>query len=864
MKKRILSLLLTMLLVFSFMPLGGVSASETDKTEAENAIAFVESIVGTVTVSKENVNRSEFVGAMAQLLKLDTSVAVAQVYSDVNSSNAYANAINQAYNLGWISYSENFRPSENITYPEAVKIAVFAMGYDAVAAAQGGYPTGYLWVADRIGLLNRLSMTEDQVLSKGELMIFMENMLNAKIAKIVGTGIMDTYDTEETLMEYYYDIYKVKGIIDATKHSSLTSETDEFPRDMISINGVSYYYDGYSDDYLGYNVHAYCRYDEEKQINKVVYLKFINNGVYEYNSTDYTSLNNGKIQFEDEDRTFSDKHTVDNSYILVYNGKKVTDKSNATTYLKNANGYVKLLDNDDDGSIDVIFVEDYRYIFVSEVNAEFEIISDQNSSENNLKLEEVDYVIYDKATGEEVGFEDIKISSVVGVAMSKDSKVAKLILCDEEISGTPESFGSDGVVFNGVEYDESAYYKKYYMSTHNKYEPGVYYFGINNDIVAYSASATNMTYGYVIQSSVSNGLDAVTKVKVLNDNGKVNIYELNDRVMFDGIWKDDDKCNMSALTNTLIKYGLSNGKIKYVDTPVDLTMESMYEESSYDSMTQATLPSIATTGRYRSNGYGFENGYYATKAAVFIIDESDVEYGSIVGNYGYLESGNQSYTGKITFYDVGGVGFAGAIVTTINAGDNLSKATNSGSVIHSVTQAIDDEGEECYKIKLMTYQGYLKTYYMDYDLMPTKSSGKILGFGDIVKTIVNNEDTRIINMYPIWDGETMTDESADGLFAESLQGNHVFRQGVVYDYNNNHISYSNTKDTKGNYLFTLDTLRFQNVNTTNLVTIDRETKTLRKGYQNDFKSYRDYEENASRVVIMYNYTNSQGVFIYEN
>lgn len=861
MKKRILSMLLTMLLVFSFMPLGNALAAETDKTEAQNAAEFVESVTGDVTVAKAAVTRAEFVGAMAQLFKVDTSVSFDQLFADVPPSHENASAIVQACNLGWISYSEAFRPTNNITYPEALKIAVSAMGYDDVAKAQGGYPTGYLWVADRIGLLDRLSMTEDQTLTKDELMILMENMLNAKIARVVGDGIMTTYDTEKTLMEHYYDIYRVEGIIDATKHSSLTSETAEFSRDIISINGEIYHYDGYSDDYLGYNVYAYYRYDVEQEKNVIVYLKFTGNSVYEYKSTDYAGFVNSKIHFEDELSTYSDKHKVKDSYVLVYNGKKVTDKANVTTYLDDANGFVRLLDNDNDGEIDVMFIEDYKYIYVSEVNAENEIIADYNDSANSVMLEDTDYVIYDYATGANAGFEDIKIGSVIGVAMSKDSKVAKLILCDEELSGKPESYGSDGVVFGGVEYDESDYYKKYYMTKHNKYEPGVYYIGISNDIVAYSASATNMTYGYGIQTSSDNGLEPAVKIKLLNDYGKVVIYELSDRVMVDGEWKDDDEVAVASLINTLFKYALADGKIRYIDTPEELTFENMFVESSYDSMNQSDFPSIAN-GRYRSTGVGFENGYYVSKAAVFVIDKDDVEYGSKVGNYSYLETG-ETYTGNTMFYDIDGVGFAGAVVTTKDFGSAIGTSASNGSVIYGVSQALDEEGEECYKIRLMTYQGYLKTYYMDYDLMPAKSSGKTLGFGDIVKTMVDSNDTRILGISVMFDGETMTVEDTDR-FSESTINNYNYRQGMVYHYNNNQISYSNTKNIDGSYVFDLSTLRYQSVNTTNLVAIDRETKTIRKGFQDDFKSYRDYEDKASRVVIMYNYGSSTGVFIYEN
>mgnify|MGYP003290807135 CR=1 FL=1 len=882
MKNRILSVILTMLLVFNFMPLGG-NAAEPGKTEAEDATAFVSAVLGYTaeesgvkqaetwihgaqTYGSGNsadkaVTRAEFVSAMADLFKLPEKKETEYLFADVPPSNENASAIRQACELGWISKAEAFRPTNSITYPEVAKIAVVAMGYEEIAKAQGGYPTGYLSVAHKLGITDRLSFEEDITFTKAELMILIENMLNAKIAKIVGNGIMTTYNTEQTLMEVYYNIYKIKGVIDATKHSSLTSETAEFSRDMISINGENYYYGGFSDDLLGYNVIAYYHYNQELDRRSVVYLKLVENEVFEYSSEDYAGSTNGKLHFQDEFSTFSEKHILDNSYVIIYNGKKVTDKINLEKYLEDANGYIKLLDNDGDGYIDVLFIEDYKYIYVSEVDAETETIADFNSSANNVNLEETEYVIYDNSTMEEVGLEDIKIGSVIAAAMSKDKKVAKLLLCDEVLSGSPESYGSDGVVFNGVEYDDSAYYKKYYATAYGKYEPGAYYVGIRNDIVAYSAVGTNLTYGYGIQVASDTGFDAVVKIKVLNDYGKVKIYELAERVMIDGVWKDDDKCGVDKLVNTLFKYALSNGKIKYIDTPKELTLENMFEESSYDSMNFSDFPATAN-GRYRSTGMAFENAYYVSKAVIFMIDEDDVEYGSRVGNYNYLETA-ENYSGNTLFYDIDGAGFAGAVVTTKPFGSALGASASNGSVIQSVSRAYDEEGEECYKIKLMTYQGYLKTYYMSDDLMPKKSSGKILGFGDIVKTIVDTNDARILGVNVMFDGEAMSVEDEER-FKESTISNNNYRYGMIYNYNNNQISYSNTQNFDGSYVFDLSTLRYQSVNTTNLVTIDRENKTIRKGYQDDFKSYRDYEDKASRVVVMYNYTSSSGVFIYEN
>ena len=152
---------------------------------------------------------------------------------------------------------------------------------------------------------------------------------------------------------------------------------------------------------------------------------------------------------------------------------------------------------------------------------------------------------------------------------------------------------------------------------------------------------------------------------------------------------------------------------------------------------------------------------------------------------------------------------------------------------------------------------------MAYDLMPKKTSGKMLGMGDIVKTLTDTKDERILGIEVMFDGEKMAVEATDK-FKDTSFANNNFRYGMVYNYNNNNIAYSNTTSFDGSYVFDLSTLKYQSVNTTNIVTIDRDAKVVRKGYQDDFKSYRDYEDLASRVVVMCNYSGCSGVFIYEN
>lgn len=859
MNKRMIALALVLVLAFGFAP---SETSVAAAPEERTAQAFVEALVGSFSLSKADATRADFVAAVCRVLRIEGAPPAEAVFSDVLPSDEYAGAVDAAYRLGWVSGADGaFNPQDTITYPEAVKIAVCALGYSEVALAEGGYPTGYLYVADRLGLTDRLSFTaDDSALSLEELYIFIENMLHAKVAKIVGNGLMTTYNTEETVLEYYYDVFIQKGIIDNVKNASLTSE-ETYTRDMISINGNPYYYDGYAADFLGRSVQAYYYRDEAADSSVIVYLKFTGNTEVTLKSRDYSDLSGNKLRFYVGDSSKATAYTLSDTYSLLYNGKKVTDKEAAASRFASCNGFIRLLDNNSDGLMDVVFIEDYAYTVVSEVDAENEVIADVNAPENKIDLRDTDYVMYDFDTKEPMELGNIKIGSVVAAAFSEDRAICRLYVCQAAEEGAPEQISDGEVVLNGNTYDFSAYYEKYYAAGLNSYESGVYYIGISGDVVAYSASASYMRYGYcvAVQHDTAS-LAPKNQVKLLTDNGQVAVYDLADRVVVDGVTRDAKDVDLSGSVGMLIRYSLRDNRIQYVDTAEPLTEELMFAERTFDSLTKADVPA-ASDLVYRSGSYSFNNAYVVKNSVVFVPNADDIEK-SQVGNNTLLVT-SRSYRDAVEFYDVDGIGQAGAIVVTKSQQEYLQYSTNR-YVISGVSQVLDDSGEECYQLEVMSHTGVLKTYYMDYDLMPVKKSGKILGFGDIIRFFPDYADRRITCVTVDFDGDPDVFAPEDsGIFQSSLSSNYTMRMGMVYNYDHNYVSMSNVQNPDGTYNFDLGNLAFRTVNTTNLVHISYEGETIRKATQDDFKSYRDFGDDASVIVIADNYTAASGVFIYE-
>lgn len=85
-----------------------------------------------------------------------------QVYDDVPASYWASGYIATATELGVFNGdgTGNFRPNDNVTYEQIIKMLVCACGYEAEAQRNGGWPNGYIAVAEDLGITHGLSFRQ--------------------------------------------------------------------------------------------------------------------------------------------------------------------------------------------------------------------------------------------------------------------------------------------------------------------------------------------------------------------------------------------------------------------------------------------------------------------------------------------------------------------------------------------------------------------------------------------------------------------------------------------------------------------------------------------------------------------------------
>ena len=168
--KRILALILCFVMVFSLVAVAEETAATatptatTEFSDVPSTSPYKEAIstltglgiilgdAGSDTFRPEaGITRAEFCAVVCRALGFNQEAApTATAFSDVPAEHWASGFVVQGVSKGYINGMGDgtFAPEANIKYEQAVKMVVSALGFDPMAASKGGWPTGYLVVAN--------------------------------------------------------------------------------------------------------------------------------------------------------------------------------------------------------------------------------------------------------------------------------------------------------------------------------------------------------------------------------------------------------------------------------------------------------------------------------------------------------------------------------------------------------------------------------------------------------------------------------------------------------------------------------------------------------------------------------------------
>ena len=157
-------------------------------------------------------------------------------FADVSADHWAKGYINQGVANGFIAGMSDteFDPDANVTYVQAQKMLVSAIGYETFAQAQGGWPTGYKTYAASLDITKGISGIKDSTeLTRAQVAQMIDNAMDAPLCVIASwktewngskTPNLEVRDGKEgrayeTLFTEKHDAYKVYGRVTETSKS---------------------------------------------------------------------------------------------------------------------------------------------------------------------------------------------------------------------------------------------------------------------------------------------------------------------------------------------------------------------------------------------------------------------------------------------------------------------------------------------------------------------------------------------------------------------------------------------------------------------------------------------------------------------
>ena len=605
------------------------------------------------------ITRAEFAAIVTRMKgvadSLPTDAVTGFADLDNDSSRAWARPyVQAAVNLGIINGFEDgtFRAGEPVTYEQAVKMLVCAVGYEVVAKSEynkllATNPNNVTWSSGYIAAANKHFITKGvitaqvtQPASRGIVAVLTSNSLEVPELEKDENGNLTKPEDGETQGTNI----TISGTVTETYYTGLEDDETGLAENEITIYNSEDGEETYTlaasyaktidlDAYIGRRVDAY--YDNIE--GEITSMKLRSTSSTIIDEASITDIDGDTIKY-----TTNGTNTKTQSlsgHTLIVNGKYVetfdleNEFKNGTIEIFAANGkeiakinsYDVFVVNSFDKTNEKIYCKygAETYQFPSRKSDKPEIYVKSGSNYNltafdSLSLSAFDVINFMETPDGTAGPEFARMYVTKG---SKSGKVTKQI---GDGSGRKVILDGDTMyltnqyhAYEGNSVDEKAPFE---LS-----ESYTYYLDYTGQIAAvkYSASASTGSwyYGYLIDAGEDdNGNPAV---KIFTSSGSKIVYTLKDTVKVDGEKKkadlaidilegsaDDVRANEALVTGTVantyaqpIRYSLSGSKIDALDTVISSGDATSGDNFTYDGV--VTGAASTSTTRVTSGGETF-------------------------------------------------------------------------------------------------------------------------------------------------------------------------------------------------------------------------------------------------------------------
>lgn len=542
MKKKILLIITALTLMLS-----GISVSATPKlTDIEDVsgkneiellynLGIVEGNDEGEFMPEASVKRIEFAVMILRMLKMD-EFAMEGEFADIPSTHWAYNYAGTLKSMGIVEGigDNKFGIDMNVTYEQALKMLVSALGYSNIAEQQGGYPNGYLAMATTLGITDDVPMSTGAV-NRLSAALLIENCLEADMLK---PGQEDTKNPDN-ILEDTLRYTKMRGTVDAT-FDAYGSENLKY--NEIVISGVRYKLDieNCIIDTTGLFGRQVEYYVTERDYEEVIsHIRPVGQAVESITvDADDIATTTTKTQFNYYKNDKLESETIETPTNVYYNGRQLPASGITNAIMKPADGSVTIIDLDNNGSYETVQIREYKTKVVSRAT-DTAIYATYGG---NLDLEKYEHVeIYHN--GNEVTMSDIEPGDVLSVSTDKEGESASIIISREYIDGkiTRTRTTSRGVQLCGMESGEYAIDKAYKSAADSNS------YGVDKISIGTEGRFYLTAYGKIAnyeKVTIADDGEEVTGSYYTRKNDMLYGYLWSSKLVFDG----EDMLVMSVLT----------------------------------------------------------------------------------------------------------------------------------------------------------------------------------------------------------------------------------------------------------------------------------------------------------------------------
>ncbi len=739
--KRLLTIFLIMTIcILSVLPVMPVAYAAEESNDA-----LISYLIGDLAFSADGVTRAEFAAGLIRLAYEKAPAASEASFKDVAAAHPYAAEIYTALSMGIISRSDSFNPDGQVTYAQAMKMAVSMLGYGTLAESRGGYPTGYLSYAQRSGL-TLAGKGNDEVLLPADAKAILAKTAEADMLAVSELGTYEQ-NAKTNILSNVRGIYKARGVITATAQSSLYSANGAVRKGFVL--GAESFVGSVPSGYLGYYATVYYEKDVDGVKTACIVIPE-NNDIVTLLGRDCEPIRGNVLTDID-----GNEYTLDAAHNLIYNGKAYS-KTDGKKFLKGADVKLTLIDAGEDGTYETILVEEAAYMQVSRIENGIggKALYDNETKNSMVSLfGDIDYEVY--ADGEngltEIPFEQIAIGDLVATYSSEDKKMVKVVLCNKSVTGAVSSVSraDKSVVIGDVKYPVNDVLGSLWGNIVLGAEQE-YLLDESGRITAIGVASANAMYGWIVAAKKDgkSGLSSSIILKIFTEEGEMEVLPLADRVVVDGTTVSVNSLSETTFNNLadnmrLVRFKKSTAEqpkitmIDYPTTPIPSSYVYMEKpENANDSMIRnfdfQTMKNESNIGVYdAADGRTLGRFRVGGRTKMFCIPEpgsrrnDDKNY--VIGTGGIANG----YEYPFAAYDIDVYAVAGAIValTKSSSASALDYSNVKFGIVESVATTVNEDFEQI-PIVYVAYLNNITPYYLDEDIVSVAST---LNPGDTIR-----------------------------------------------------------------------------------------------------------------------------------